>query len=97
MRHTLDAHYGVTVTAPDTLDADTDITIAGANPTPAVGRTICRPASEALVTEAGDHPLTLLRYADGGWTPGPGRNGGKAMTGRQRSAPRGLWSTASLR
>ena len=95
VRHTLNAPYGVTVTAPDTLDANTDITIAGApagtpegvpgyglgasddarmladirvQGTPADGLTICLPVSEALVTEAGEHPLTLLRYADGAWT-----------------------------
>ena len=96
MRHTLDAPYGVRVTAPDTLDADTDITIAGppagtpqgapgyglgqseaarmladirVQGTPADGLTICLPAPEPLVTEAGERPLTLLRYADGGWAP----------------------------
>ena len=96
MRHTLDAPYGVRVTAPDTLDADTDITIAGppagtpqgapgyelgesaearmladirVQGTPADGLDICLPVSEALIVESGVHPLTLLRYADGGWAP----------------------------
>ena len=43
-----------------------DIHVSG---TPADGLTICLPLPEALVTEAGDHPLTLLRYAGGVWTP----------------------------
>ena len=96
MRHTLDAPYGVRVTALDTLDTNTDITIAGppagtpqgapgyglgqsaaarmladirVQGTPAAGLTICLPIPAALATEAGDHPLTLLRYANGVWTP----------------------------
>ena len=44
----------------------TDIRVQG---TPTDGLTICLPAPEPLVTEAGEHPLTLLRYAAGVWTP----------------------------
>ena len=98
LRHTQDAPYGVTVTAPSTLDTNTHITIAGPPPgtpqgapgyglgqsaaarmladirvsgTPAAGLTICLPLPPALLAEAGDHPLTLLRYANGAWTPLP--------------------------
>ena len=46
-----------------------DIRVSG---TPADGLTICIPIPEALLTEAGDHPLTLLRYANGVWTPAAG-------------------------
>ena len=97
MRHELEAPPGVTVTltAPDTLDTDSDITIGGppadapngapgygigqspparmlaairVRGTPAAGLTICLPAPAALLAEAGEHPLTLLRYANGVWT-----------------------------
>ena len=103
MRHTLDAPAGVTVTAPETLDTDLDITIGGAPAdapdgapgygigqtaaarmlasirvagTPADGLSVCLPLAAALVDEAEaladageEPPLTLLRYADGRWSP----------------------------
>ena len=53
-----------------------DIRVSG---TPADGLDICLPAPEALVTEAGEHPLTLLRYADGVWAPVAGSERRAAM------------------
>ena len=43
-----------------------DIRVQG---TPAAGLTICLPIPAALAAEAGDRPLTLLRYANVAWTP----------------------------
>ena len=56
--------YGLGQSAAARMRAD--IRVSG---TPADGLTICLPLPEALVAEAGDHPLTLLRYAAGVWTP----------------------------
>ena len=98
MRHELEAPPGVTLTltAPDTLDTDSDITIGGppadapngapgcgigqspparmlaairVRGTPAAGLSICLPALAALLAEAGEHPLTLLRCANDVRTP----------------------------
>ena len=98
MRHELEAPPGVTLTltAPDTLDTDSAITIGGppadapngapgcgigqspparmlatirVRGTPSAGLTICLPAPAALLAEAGEHPLTLLRCANDVWTP----------------------------
>ena len=43
-----------------------DIRVSGA---PSAGLTICLPIPAALAAEAGDRPLTLLRYANAAWTP----------------------------
>ena len=39
---------------------------------PAGGLEICLPLSDALVSEAGSRPLTLVRYGGGGWQALPG-------------------------
>ena len=51
--------------------------------TPSDGLTICLEAPAALVTEAGDRPLALLRYAGGVWSPvaGAERREGAGNTG----------------
>ena len=97
VRNTASAPLGVTVTAPATLDRDTEVTVSGApsdtpqsasgyglgeaaearmaasirvNGAPADGLNICLPLPAALVAEAGERALTLMRYAgdDGGWS-----------------------------
>ena len=93
---TLDADAAVTVSA---APANTPLSAPGygfgaetaaqllasirVNGAPSDGLTICLEVPAALVTEAGDRPLTLLRYADGAWAPvantaqraGPGNTG----------------------
>ena len=44
------------------------VSIAGPADVPASGLTVCLPVARALVDEAGERLLTLLRYADG-WQP----------------------------
>ena len=53
------------------------------NRAPSDGLTICLAVPAALVTEAGERPLTLLRYADGVWKPVAGaerRDGDDGVT-----------------
>ena len=55
--------YGIGQTAAARMLAS--IRVAG---TPADGLSVCLPLAAALVDEAGEHPLTLLRYAEGRWS-----------------------------
>ena len=68
-----------------------DIRVQG---TPADGLTICLPVSEALVTEAGERPLTLLRYADGVWTPVAGAERRAVMVCADGITEYGVFATA---
>ena len=70
-----------------------DIRVQG---TPADGLTICLPVSEALVAEAGERPLTLLRYADGGWAPVAGAERRAAMVCADGITEYGVFAAAYI-
>ena len=61
------SRYGLGTTP--AAQAGAALTVTGA---PAGGLHLCLPLSDALVSEAGSRPLTLVRYGDAGWQALPG-------------------------
>ncbi len=61
------------------------VSIAAPADAPASGLTVCLPVAGALADEAGERPLTLLRYADAG--DDGGNAGWQAVSGAEYNAP----------